>query len=158
MTVPDQAREARAADRVLVELLALEREITELEYVRRSDALDRVSDAARRLGELAWSEGILTRAASELGAASEFDRVLFSEIDAGGMAPLAMWDADGPRAGEETLAALAPTPIRLEYPLLEYEVTKRQAAEVVDGGVRRQRAHRARSPPSCDGSRTWSRR
>ena len=37
--------------RVLVELLALEREIVEAGYVRRSDALERVADAVRRLGD-----------------------------------------------------------------------------------------------------------
>ena len=122
---------ARSAERVLIELLGLEREIAELEYVRRSDALDRASDAARRLGELAWSVGILTRAAAELGACSEFDRVLFSETEGGVITPLAAWDADGTRAGEEALAALRAGRIRLEYPLLEYEVARRQAAECV---------------------------
>ncbi len=122
---------ARSAERVLIELLGLEREIAELEYVRRSDALDRASDAARRLGELAWSEGILTRAAAELGACSEFDRVLFSETEGGVITPLAAWDADGTRAGEEALATLRAGRIRLEYPLLEYEVARRQAAECV---------------------------
>src|ERR1700761_3049522 len=126
-----EATAARAAERVLVELLALEREISELEYVRRSDALDRVSDAARRLGELAWSEGILTRAAAELGACSEFDRVVFSETEGGVITPLAIWDADGTRAAEESLAALGKGRLRLEYPLLEYEVARRQAPEVV---------------------------
>src|ERR1700759_2217882 len=111
-----EAAAAPAAERALIELLALEREITELEYVRRSDALDRVSDAARRLGELSWSEDILTRAATELGACSEFDRVLFSETDGGVVAPP---------------AALADTGARLEYPLLESEVARRQTPEVV---------------------------
>src|SRR6201995_1498265 len=96
-----EAAAAPAAERALIELLALEREITELEYVRRSDALDRVSDAARRLGELSWSEDILTRAATELGACSEFDRVLFSETDGGVIAPLAIWEAGGRRGGRE---------------------------------------------------------
>ncbi|HWE10179.1 MAG TPA: LuxR C-terminal-related transcriptional regulator [Solirubrobacteraceae bacterium] len=128
---PERAADNRGAKRVLLELLALEREISELEYVRRSDALDRVSDAARRLGELAWSEGILTRAATELGAASEFDRVLFSGVDDGLVAPLAIWDADGLRAADAALAALADTRIRLEYPLLEYEVARGQVTEAV---------------------------
>jgi DNA-binding CsgD family transcriptional regulator len=130
-TSPERTPDRRGAERVLVELLALEREISELDYVRRSDALDRVSDAARRLGELAWSEGILTRAAMELGASSEFDRVLFSAVDDAQIVPLAIWDADGRSAGDDALEALTHTRIRLEYPLVEYEVAKRQAAEVV---------------------------
>jgi DNA-binding CsgD family transcriptional regulator len=128
---PEQTLVRGAAERVLVELLHLEREIVELEYVRRSDALDRATDAARRVGELGWSEGLLTRAATELGACSEFDRVLFSEVEGGALAPLAIWDAAGRQAGDDALAALAHTPIRLEYPLLEYEVARRQAVELV---------------------------
>jgi DNA-binding CsgD family transcriptional regulator len=128
---PEPTTTVHAAERALVTLLALEREITELEYVRRSDALDRVSDAARGLGELVWSEGILTRAATELGACSEFDRVLFSDTEGGLIAPLAIWDADGTRAGEDALAALAGTGARLEYPLVEYEVARRQVPEGV---------------------------
>ncbi|MGH2895611.1 MAG: hypothetical protein ACRDPM_20410, partial [Solirubrobacteraceae bacterium] len=57
-----------AAERALVDLLALERELLELEYVRRADAVERVSEAVRRLGELGSTEGLLTRAAAELGA------------------------------------------------------------------------------------------
>jgi DNA-binding CsgD family transcriptional regulator len=128
---PERVTDSRGIERVLLELLALEREISELQYVRRSDAIDRVSDAARRLGEMAWSEGILTRAATELGDASEFDRVLFSEVADGLIAPLAIWDADGPRAGDEALAVFAGTRIRLEYPLLEFEVARQHVPEAV---------------------------
>src|SRR5947209_6541598 len=46
------------AERTLVDLLALECELLELEYVRRADALERASEAARRLGELGSTEGI----------------------------------------------------------------------------------------------------
>lgn len=119
------------AEQVLVELLALEREILELEYVRRSDALERVSDAARRLGDLPSAQGLLERAAAELGAGSALDRVVFSEVADGAMAPLAVWDARGPEVAEATLAGLAELRIALEYPLLEDEVTRHSAPEVV---------------------------
>ena len=66
--------DSQAAERVLVELLQLEREIVELEYVRRTDALERVHEAVRRLGEVGSARGILDRAAEELGASSEFER------------------------------------------------------------------------------------
>ena len=69
-----------AGERALVDLLALERELLELEYVRRADALERVSEAVRRLGEQGTTEGLLTRAAAELVAGSAFDRVLVSEV------------------------------------------------------------------------------
>ena len=54
-------------ERVLVELLALEREIAELEYVRRADALERVDEAVRRLGEHRTTEGILARGGPRAG-------------------------------------------------------------------------------------------
>ena len=65
---PGSPADVRAAERVLVELLQLEREVAELEYMRRADALERAAEAIRRLGELGSSDGILGRAAAELGA------------------------------------------------------------------------------------------
>ena len=47
-----------------MELLQLERELSELEYVRRADALERAGDAVRVLGELGSADGILARAAA----------------------------------------------------------------------------------------------
>ncbi len=118
-------------ERVLVELLALEREIAELEYVRRADALERVDEAVRRLGELPTTEGILARAALELGVNSQFDRVLISEVVDGTMQPLAIWDgADEPEA-QARLSVLRDAPIRLEYPLMEAEVVRRRSVEIV---------------------------
>jgi DNA-binding NarL/FixJ family response regulator len=122
---------APATGRVLVELLALEREILELEYVRRTDALARVSDAVRRLGELSVAEGILARAAAELGASSDFDRVLISEVVDGQMTPLTIWSGHDQEGADAALPELKQDTIRLEYPLLEYEVAKRGVAEVV---------------------------
>jgi LuxR family transcriptional regulator, regulator of acetate metabolism len=123
--------EVADAERTLVDLLALERELLELEYVRRSDALERVSEAVRRLGELGSTEGLLTRAAAELGAGSEFDRVLISEVVEGRLVPLTIWDGTDQAAADAALAGLAETVIRLEYPLLEYEVARRHVPEVV---------------------------
>jgi LuxR family transcriptional regulator, regulator of acetate metabolism len=120
-----------AAERSLVELLALERELVELEYVRRADAFERVAEAARRLGELGSTEGLLSRAATELGANSEFDRVLISEVVEGRIAPLAIWDGTDQEEGEAALAELGETTMRLEYPLLEYEVARQGVPQVV---------------------------
>ena len=128
-----------AAERALVDLLALERELLELDYVRRADALERVSEAVRRLGELGSTEGLLTRAAAELGAGSEFDRVLISEVVEGRLIPLTIWDGTDQSAADADLAELAQATIRLEYPLLEYEVARRRVGEVVvvaDAGAR----------------------
>ncbi|MGH2915042.1 MAG: helix-turn-helix transcriptional regulator [Solirubrobacteraceae bacterium] len=116
---------------VLIELLALERELRELIYVRRSDALERASDAARRLGELPSSERILARATAGLGAASELDRVLISEIVDGQLVPLTIWAGDQQARAEAALAQLTGVEIRLEYPLLEHDVARSHVAQVV---------------------------
>ena len=131
MTTPMPTADLAAAERTLVDLLALERELLELQYVRRSDALERVSEAVRRLGELGSTEGLLSRAAAELGAGSEFDRVLISEVVEGRLVPLAIWDGADQAAADAALARVAEATIRLEYPLLEYEVVRQHTPEVV---------------------------
>src|SRR5450432_1866961 len=50
LTTSQRRAEARAAERILVELLGLERELLELSYVRRADALERAREAVRRVG------------------------------------------------------------------------------------------------------------
>jgi len=120
-----------SAERSLVELLALEREQLELAYVRRTDALERVAEAARRLGELGSTEGLLSRAAAELGASSEFDRVVISEVVEGRIVPLAIWDGTDQEEAAAALAELAEVTMLLEYPLLELEVARQDTARVV---------------------------
>jgi LuxR family transcriptional regulator, regulator of acetate metabolism len=122
-----------ALERALIELLALERELTELEYVRRADALERVSDAVRVLGELGSADGILPRAAGELGLGSQFDRVLISEVAGDLMSPLALWSGAGESAAGELLSELQRAPIRLAYPLVEAEVARRRGVALVTG-------------------------
>lgn len=114
------------------ELRRLEREIIELEYVRRSDALDQVRDCIRRLNEVGTPEGILERAPQELGTSWQFDRVLISEIVEGAIAPVTIWSDDEDDAGAASLAELQRGPIALEYPLIEQDVVSRQSAELVD--------------------------
>jgi LuxR family transcriptional regulator, regulator of acetate metabolism len=130
------------AERVLVELLAIEREIVEADYVRRSDALERVADAVRRLGEIGSPQGILDRAAEELGTSSEFDRVVVGEVREDGLVVRSVWsDADSGDA-EAALDQLRSTPIRLEYPLVEDEVARGQRTEIVTARVARSRGAR----------------
>ncbi len=129
----------RAAERVLTELLQLQREIAELEYVRRADALERVAEGVRRLGELGSSEGILARAAAELGAAAQFDRVVISEVVEGWLRPLAVWDGGDQAGAEQALAGQEGAPVRLEYPLVEAEVARHRKATVVKAGRGRSR-------------------
>ena len=128
----------RAAERVLLELLQLQREIAELEYVRRADALERAAEAVRRLGELGSAEGILARAAAELGGAAQFDRVVVSEVADGTMRPLAVWDG-AEQGAAELLLAEPSDPVRLEYPLIEAEVVRHRQATIAYTGQGRAR-------------------
>jgi DNA-binding CsgD family transcriptional regulator len=135
-TSPGADSAAHTIERALVGLLALDRELCELEYVRRADALERAGDAVRVLGELGSSDGILARAAAELGLRSQFDRVLISEVTGDLLAPLALWaEPDDPDA-TGVLDRLRRDPIRLVYPLREAEVVRRRTVEIVsvDGG------------------------
>ncbi|HEY1715663.1 MAG TPA: LuxR C-terminal-related transcriptional regulator [Solirubrobacteraceae bacterium] len=151
MTSATPVIDVAAAERALVDLLTLQRELLELEYVRRADALERVSEAVRRLGEQGATEGLLTRAAAELVAGSDFDRVLLSEVVDGRLVPLAIADGSDQAAADAALASLGETTIRLEYPLLEYEVSRTHVAAVVsvaDAG--------ARTPPALTRSLGWA--
>jgi DNA-binding NarL/FixJ family response regulator len=125
---------ARDAERVLVELLHLERELAELHYVRRADALERTTEAVRRLGELGSAEGILAKAAAELGRAADFDRVIISEVAEGALRPLVVWDLGDQTSADRIAADLRKAPVRLEYPLAEAEVVRHRRPEVVNVG------------------------
>jgi DNA-binding CsgD family transcriptional regulator len=118
--------------RLLAELRQLEREIVELEYVRRSDAFERVRDAIRHLGEIGSPQGILDRAADELGTASQFDRVLISEVVDGTLRPRAIWAREDRADDTAAVATLRARPLALEYPLIEAEVARRQGVQLVD--------------------------
>lgn len=132
LTDSDPAAPARSTERLLIELLDLERELLELRYVRRADALERAREAVRRVGDVVAAEGLVARAASELGTSSEFRRVLLSEVDGGRLRPLALWARDDPTGAETLLAVLREEPVRLEYPLVEYEVARDRVARLVD--------------------------
>jgi LuxR family transcriptional regulator, regulator of acetate metabolism len=130
---------ARSLELTLASLLQLERELCELEYVRRADALERAGDAVRVLGELGSTDGILARAARELGVRLQFERVLISEVSAERLVPLALWTASGDGDADDAVRALRERPIRLAYPLLEAEVALRRGVEIVslrEGGAR----------------------
>jgi LuxR family transcriptional regulator, regulator of acetate metabolism len=132
--------DAGSLRRVLAEMLALEREIVEADYVRRSDALERVSDAIRRLGEIGSPQGILDRAAEELGASSEFDRVLIGEVRSGSLFGRAMWSGDRPDQAATALEELRRGPVALEYPSVEDEIARRQGVRIVSARDPRGRA------------------
>ena len=150
-TTGDQQPDARELERILSELLALEREIVELAYVRRSDSLERAREAVRRLGDVGSPQGILSRAPEELGAASQFDRVLISEVGERLLRASAIWSRDDQAGSDAALAALRREPLALEYPLIEDEVAARQRVEIVD--VARSRA---RAAPAFTAVLGWS--
>jgi DNA-binding CsgD family transcriptional regulator len=129
-------------ERTLLELLALEREIVEADYVRRSDARERVADAVRRLGEVGSPQGILERAAVELGTSSEFGRVLIGEVRDDGLYARALWSAGDSDGAVAALEALRESPVPLEYPTIEDEVVRRPRTEIVDARATRSRAAR----------------
>jgi LuxR family transcriptional regulator, regulator of acetate metabolism len=130
---------------LLVELLALEREILEATYVRRADALERVREAVRRLGDVGSPQGILDRAAEELGVSSQFDRVLISEVVSGALEPRALWLAEPSSQTNGLLGHLQATTIALKYPLIEEEVVRLQRPELVTVAGARSRAPAALS-------------
>jgi LuxR family transcriptional regulator, regulator of acetate metabolism len=147
VAVGDSPREeqpdAVALERVLVELLALEREIIELGYVRRSDSLERAREAVQRLGEVGSPQGILAYAAEQLGLSSQFDRVLISEVTGRSLRPRAIWSGSAQAEAALALEALSDQPIALEYPLVEAEIAARQHVEIVQvGGAGAQAAPR----------------
>jgi len=133
---------AAAPQRLLVELLALEREIVEAGYVRRSDALERVADAVRRLGEIGSPQGILDRAAEELVASSEFDRVMLAEARGDELLVRAVSSAEDPAGAAAVLEQLRAAPVPLEYPSIEHDVARRQRTEIVQARATRSRAAR----------------
>jgi LuxR family transcriptional regulator, regulator of acetate metabolism len=134
--------DAADAERVLAELVALEREIVEAAYVRRADALERVADAVRRLGEIGAPHGILERAAEELGTSSDFDRVVLGEVRGAELHTRAVWSGQDPGAAAAALEQLGRAPIRLEYPSVEDEVARRHRTEIVQARAPRSRAAR----------------
>jgi LuxR family transcriptional regulator, regulator of acetate metabolism len=132
--------DAAAVQHTLVALLALERELVEADYVRRSDARERVADAVRRLGEVGSPQGILERAAEELGTSSEFGRVLIGEVREDGLHARALWSESDPDAAAAALEELRRGPVPLEYPTIEDEVARRPRTEIVDARAARSRA------------------
>jgi LuxR family transcriptional regulator, regulator of acetate metabolism len=123
--------------RVLAELHQLQRERIEQGYLRRADGLERVGEALRRLGELGSPAGMITRSAEQLGAGSEFDRVLVSRVEDARLSRLAVWPA---QAGESESEGGGEGPlVALGYPLIDAEVAQRQEAAIVvvaDSGPR----------------------
>jgi LuxR family transcriptional regulator, regulator of acetate metabolism len=139
VAAPGEPLGLRGLERVVDGLQQLERELIEVEYVRREDALERIGDAIRGLSEIGSAEGILERTAEALGTSAPFDRVLISEVLDASLRPSAIWAREDPAAAQSALATLRRSPVKLEYPLLEAELVSRPRAELVDVGSARSR-------------------
>jgi DNA-binding CsgD family transcriptional regulator len=121
---------------LLAALHRAERELLEQEAARRESALDRVRDGIGRLGELGSPAGFVERAVEELGASSDLDRVVVSEIRDGHLHPHAAWVRDEAEPGA-TAARLRPLAIRLAYPLAEAEAAQQGRPALVEVRGRR---------------------
>lgn len=116
----------------LRQLRQVQRELTERDLMRRSDARDEAEEAVEELAEIGSSAAILERAAETLGRSSGFERVLVSQIDRERLVPRSHWARSGTSA--ETAARLEQVEIALGYPLIEAEVVQRGEAVASDAG------------------------
>ena len=107
--------------RVLVELQQLERELVERELARRVDALERVQEALRRLGEAGTPAAILAGAPRALGESWDFACVLVGRVHDGALVPAAGWPPGA--------AAAAPA-LRLDRPPVEAATVAGAGAEL----------------------------
>jgi DNA-binding CsgD family transcriptional regulator len=107
----------------------------------RLAALEGVRAAIGRLAELGPVSEILERGPVEAATALDLDRVLLSRIDEGALVAEALHAPGDPEGAAVTLARLAESPVRIDYPLVEGEVLRRRRPQLVtaDGGDPRAR-------------------
>ncbi len=130
MTTSGAGIEVRAGRRVLRELQQLERELVELQYVRRSDALEGAREAVARLADLGSPTAILDRAGAELGTRSRFRRILLSRLHGHDLTAISLWidgDADTSR---DLIGPLRDAPRAIDYPLIEAEVAQQRRGQI----------------------------
>ena len=120
----------RAARRALAGLQQIERELVELRYVRRSDALEGSREAVARLADLGSPTAILDRAGAELGTRSRFRRVLLSRLRGRELTAISLWiDGDADEA-RELIGPLRDAPRTIDYPLIEAEVAQQRRGQI----------------------------
>jgi DNA-binding CsgD family transcriptional regulator len=147
----DPPFDVAAGRRVLAELRALQLAAVARQERERVAALERVRQAVHRLGELGSHDGVLDRAAAELGGAAHFDRVLLSAVRDDLLEPHALWQAGDGAGGDALLERLRRAPIPLAYPLVEAEVALAGGAAIVDV-----RASGPRSPRVLGEALRWT--
>lgn len=128
--MPSASFDIPRASRLLRELRECRRAIAERESHRRIEALHRVEEAIRRLGEIGTSAGILDRAAEEIGAAADFHRILISELAGRLLIPRRLWSREH-GAVELPHTKLGELAITLAYPLAEAELALRPRSEAL---------------------------
>jgi LuxR family transcriptional regulator, regulator of acetate metabolism len=124
--------------------MSVEHEEAQLEALQvRLAALEGVRTAIGRLAELGPVSEILERGPVEAAAALDLDRVLLSRIDDGSLVAEALHAPQDPDGAAITLARLAETPVRIDYPLVEGEVLRRRRPQLVtaDGDPRARQAY-----------------
>jgi DNA-binding CsgD family transcriptional regulator len=99
---------------------------------RRLAAMEGVLTAVGRLAELGPVSEILDRGPGEGALALDLDRVLLSRVDDGSLVPEALHAPADPDGAAVTLARLAGSPVRIDYPLIEGELLRRRRAALVD--------------------------
>jgi DNA-binding CsgD family transcriptional regulator len=119
-------REARELNRLAAELV---KEVA----IGRLRAVERVQAAVDRLAEAGPVSEIVDRAPSEACVAADLDRVVVSQVDDGWLRAEAVHVRDDLAGGTEVLARLKAAPVRLAYPLVEAEVTRRRRAQILTG-------------------------
>jgi len=131
MDAPAARFEVAAGRAVLERLRGVQREFVEARELQRVDALEGVREAVRRIGDLGSHEGVLDRAAAELGTHSRFDRVLISAVRDGLLLPHVLWQSERGASADSALERLRGAPIRLDYPLVEAEIAHSQESAIV---------------------------
>lgn len=94
-------------------------------------AAERIAKALAHLRELGPPALLLERAACELCAHSDLDRIVLSRLHDGHMVVESTYFRDSPAEADAALAALREVPIRLEHPLIETDIMRRRRATIV---------------------------
>lgn len=101
-------------------------------HQRRLEALERLRESIQRLRSIVSPDEIIGRAAEELVANSDFDRVLISDVDGGTLTPLVLASSEGKVLNGNVARSLDDVSIQLDYPLVEAEVAQTGEGRVVD--------------------------
>lgn len=109
----------------LLDLHAAERELVEDLLARFVLGAERGRVAMRRLREIGPPSELLEVAAYEAAYTAELDRVVLSRVQNGYLFAESVHITGDPRAAQILLGRLQDAPVKLDYPLVEWEVMRR---------------------------------